>query len=188
MLSHRRVIHSPYRSGLSAMRIGVMDDEARLERQLGSLLQHERVRRGMSQEQLAARSGVPRQQITRFEGGRRAVTSTLADRLFGELGLQLRVAVEAAGSGLDAEIEKVRAGLSGRQSMVLADLRLLSTRHRPGFAYLLDGEGRRCCRGAGGGAAARSAGGGGRGGRAGRVDPAGGAAAIRRAVAGARMG
>ncbi|GAA1638321.1 helix-turn-helix domain-containing protein [Catellatospora bangladeshensis] len=118
-----------------------MDDEARLERQLGSLLQHERVRRGMSQEQLAARSGVPRQQITRFEGGRRAVTSTLADRLFGELGLQLRVAVEAAGSGLDAEIEKVRAGLSGRQSMVLADLRLLSTRHRPGFAYLLDGEG-----------------------------------------------
>lgn len=118
-----------------------MDDEARLERQLGSLLQNERQRRGLTQDQLATRAGVPRQQVTRFEVGQRAVTSTLADRLFGELGLQLRVAVEAAGSGLDAEIEKVRADLAARQHMVLADLRLLSARHRPGFAWLLDGEG-----------------------------------------------
>jgi hypothetical protein len=51
------------------------------------------------------------------------------------------VAVEAAGSGLDAEIEKVRADLSGRQRMLLADLRLLSTRHQPRFACLIDGEG-----------------------------------------------
>ncbi|BCJ72149.1 hypothetical protein CS0771_16930 [Catellatospora sp. IY07-71] len=119
-----------------------MDEErAGLAGELGWLLAGERQRRGMSQAELARRVGLPQQQVSRFESGRRTVTSTVADRLFGELGLQLRVAVEAAGSGLDAEIEKVRAGLSGRQNMVLADLRLLSTRHRPGFAYLLDGEG-----------------------------------------------
>ncbi len=119
-----------------------MDEErAGLAGELGWLLAGERQRRGMSQAELARRAGLPQQQVSRFESGRRTVTSTVADRLFGELGLRLRVAAEAAGGGLDAEIEKVRADLSGRQNMVLADLRLLSTRHQPRFTCLFDGEG-----------------------------------------------
>ncbi|MEV4411195.1 helix-turn-helix transcriptional regulator [Catellatospora sp. NPDC049609] len=118
-----------------------VDGEERLAWQLGLLLQTARARSGISQAQLAERAGLPKQQVSRFEQGRRAVTSTLVDRLFGELGLRVRVEVEAAGAGLGAEIEKVRADLAVRQNMLFANLRLLNARHQPRFGHLLDGEG-----------------------------------------------
>ncbi|WP_144123060.1 helix-turn-helix transcriptional regulator [Catellatospora sichuanensis] len=116
------------------------DDEARLDRQLGFLLQRERERRGVTQEGLAERAGVTRQSVSRFESGRRRGSTLLADRLFAGLGLQLRVDVEAAGAHRDEMIEKVRDELPQRRAMVVADMALLSVLHRPGFAYLFDGE------------------------------------------------
>lgn len=118
---------------------GVTEERARLASQLGFLLQLERERRGVTQDELAVRAGVSQQSVSRFESGRRRVSTVLADELFGKLGLQLRVEVEAAGSHLDTAIEQVRAALAVRQSMVFADLRLLQSRNPATFGYLLDG-------------------------------------------------
>ncbi|WP_196278983.1 helix-turn-helix domain-containing protein [Catellatospora vulcania] len=116
-----------------------MDEgEAMLARRLGSLLRTERERRGISQEAFAAGAGVAQQQLSRFERGARPITSTLADRMFGVLGLQLRVDVEASGGHRDAAIEGVRAELVERQRGVFADLQLFALR-APRFGYVIDG-------------------------------------------------
>ncbi|MEU8006359.1 helix-turn-helix transcriptional regulator [Catellatospora sp. NPDC049111] len=107
--------------------------------QLGWLLQDRRQRRGWSQHQLAERAAISQQQISRFERGALGVTAGLADRLFAELGLRLRVDVEAAEGPLDEMIDRVRAELAERQRMVLADFRLLTVLSKPGFAYVIDG-------------------------------------------------
>ncbi|MEV0454722.1 helix-turn-helix transcriptional regulator [Catellatospora methionotrophica] len=116
------------------------DDEARLDRQLGLLLQRERESRGFTQEGLAGRSGVTRQSVSRFETGRRRGSTVLADQLFAGLGLQLRVGVEPAGSHLAEAIEKLRKELPRRRNQVVADMGVLSALGRPGFGYLFDGE------------------------------------------------
>lgn len=121
-----------------------MDDDLKLRQdtlagQLGWLLQDQRQRRGWSQQHLASRAAVSQQQVSRFERGSKGTTSGLAERLFAELGLRLRVEVEAAGAALDETIDRVRAESAVLQRMVLADLRLLAVRNEPRFSHVLDG-------------------------------------------------
>lgn len=77
----------------------------RLARELGRLLRSERGQARLTQEQLAQRVGVKRQQLARFEAGRAGSTTALADTMFAALGLQLRVAVEPMDAHLDAAID-----------------------------------------------------------------------------------
>ncbi|MDI1461958.1 helix-turn-helix transcriptional regulator [Catellatospora sp. KI3] len=114
-------------------------EQASLARRLGRLLRDERERRGLSQQELALRAEVSQQHISRMESGRRSVSSAYADRIFGLLGLQLRVEVEAAGSHLDEVVANAAANLRNLQFQQVCDIHLLTVRAPGGLRYVLDG-------------------------------------------------
>jgi len=60
---------------------------------LGEKIKEERIRAGLSQEQLAQRSGMPARAISRIENGWPNVTFASVYRLFAGLGRNIRVAV-----------------------------------------------------------------------------------------------
>lgn len=116
-----------------------MDEEpADLAGRLGLPLRQERERRGLTQAGLAARAGVTQMSVSRFESGRRRVSTALADQLFEPLGPQVRVDVEAPGARVDAAIDELRGGPAGRQRAIIADLGLFALRG-PRFGYVFDG-------------------------------------------------
>lgn len=73
---------------------------------VGSILDAERSRAGLSQAQLAERAGVSQQLVSRLERG--AVNATLAtvQRIFAVLGKQLRVEAVPLGADLDIGIDR----------------------------------------------------------------------------------
>jgi transcriptional regulator with XRE-family HTH domain len=79
-----------------------------LAKRLGRILAIERQKAHMTQDTLARRAGVARQQVSRFETGATEATTRLVETLFGTLGLQLRLDVEQIDSELDEEIAKAR--------------------------------------------------------------------------------
>jgi transcriptional regulator with XRE-family HTH domain len=77
---------------------------------LGRLLRIERELARLSQAALARRAGMRQQNVSRFEAGGLAPTTTVVQRLFAALGLQLRLEVEP----LDADLDEAIARAAGQ--------------------------------------------------------------------------
>src|SRR5262249_23653954 len=78
----------------------------RLARELGRLLRLERESARLTQEQLADRIGMKRQQLARFEAGRHPSSTKQIEDLFAALGLQIRMVAEPTDRHLDARIDR----------------------------------------------------------------------------------
>jgi transcriptional regulator with XRE-family HTH domain len=116
-------------------------DEQGLTRRLGVLLRQERERAGLNQAAFVHRAGLSQQQLSRFEAGRRPVSSALVERLFAVLDLQLRLEVEPADSHLDTAIERVQADLARLQEHWVSNWwSLLWWAPTPHLPVVVDGE------------------------------------------------
>jgi transcriptional regulator with XRE-family HTH domain len=109
-----------------------------LVREIGLLFRVERERRSLRQQDVAELAGLRQQHVSRFEGGRRAASLPMVERLFGALGVQLRVEVEALDAHLDAEIAKVRAELA-RWRTAWGGQAAWFCQFRPGVPLVADG-------------------------------------------------
>jgi transcriptional regulator with XRE-family HTH domain len=74
--------------------------------EMGALMRGAREARGLSQAELAARSGVSESMISRLERGERRTFLDVVDRLLAALGLQLRYELEPLGADLDRLIDE----------------------------------------------------------------------------------
>src|SRR5688572_687481 len=83
--------------------------EGRLTALFGATLRRERERRCLTQQRLAALSGVSQAMIARVERGHRTASLPMLERLFAALGVQLTLGVERLDAHLDAEIEALTA-------------------------------------------------------------------------------
>ncbi|GAB3963534.1 helix-turn-helix transcriptional regulator [Plantactinospora veratri] len=82
---------------------------SRLTALLGTTLRRQRELRGLTQRDLAERSGASQAAIARIEQGVRAPTVAMLERLLAALDLQLTVAVEPLDAHLDARIDALRS-------------------------------------------------------------------------------
>ncbi|HEX5543788.1 MAG TPA: helix-turn-helix transcriptional regulator [Micromonospora sp.] len=111
----------------------------RLTREAGRLLRVEREHAQLTQQALAERAGTSQQRISRFETGTYAPTTTMIERLFDALGLQIRLEIEARDADLDAAITAAREIDEEDVDILLPDLGYLLRRAND-LRYLIDGE------------------------------------------------
>jgi transcriptional regulator with XRE-family HTH domain len=76
---------------------------------LGRVLRQAREDREISQEDLAARSGVQQSAISAYERERRVPGWHAAERLFAAMGLQMRIGLEPLDTDIDAQIDQYAA-------------------------------------------------------------------------------
>jgi len=94
------------------------------------LLRYARRAAGLSQRELARRSGIPQPAIARIESGRTSPRSDTVERLLNACGLRLELA-PAAGRGVDRTVIRrllrltpaERARLAAREGRILARIR-----------------------------------------------------------------
>jgi len=106
---------------------------------IAPLLRAEREKAALTQAQLAGRAGTTQQHVSSLERGRLAPTTSLLDRLFDALDLQLRVTVEQRDADLDAGIDAAHED----DDQVAAELRTTRTVTRtlnPEVPFLIDGQ------------------------------------------------
>ena len=77
---------------------------------VGDLLRAARARAGFNQRVLAARSGVSRPTLTRYESGAVSPTTATLDRLLAACGMQVRAQLEPLLADVDARVEALLAG------------------------------------------------------------------------------
>lgn len=112
--------------------------DGRLTRRIGRLLRLERELAGLTQRALAERAAVSQQSVSRLETGAFAPTTTVVERLFGALGLQLRVDVEPRDADLDAAIAAAGEVDDEHVEVLLHGLGVLL--RNINLRYLIDGE------------------------------------------------
>ncbi len=93
--------------------------ESRLVREVARTLRREREQAGLTQQALAARSGLSQAAIARIERGDRLPSLTTAERLLAALGRQLRIEVEPLDSHLDAALDEMAGTVLAERIEVL---------------------------------------------------------------------
>jgi transcriptional regulator with XRE-family HTH domain len=76
---------------------------------IGRLLHRTRESQELSQEELAARSGIPQSAISAYERERKQPGWAAAERLFAAMGLQMRIELEPLDADLDRQIDAYAA-------------------------------------------------------------------------------
>jgi HTH-type transcriptional regulator / antitoxin HipB len=76
-----------------------MTQPVRTARQLGALIRAERLRRAMTQQELAGRSGTGQKTISQIENGNEGASLETVFRLLAVLGLEIRFSPRDIGAG-----------------------------------------------------------------------------------------